>query len=56
MRLLDLEQVIDSLNLQESTVTGKKPLADIKYLLAAINPLTSRVHMREDLMNMSLEA
>ncbi len=37
-------------------MTGKKPLADIKYFFAAMNPFSSRIKMREDLMNIYLEA
>lgn len=34
----------------------KKPFADIRYLMAAINPLTSKISIQEDLIGMSLYA
>jgi hypothetical protein len=40
----------------EFALLGKKPLADIRYLIAAMNPLTPRIRMQEDLIGMSLYA
>ena len=35
---------------------GKKSFADIRYLMAVINPLTTKISMQEDLMGMTLKA
>lgn len=35
---------------------GKTSFADIRYLMAAINPLTTKISMQEDLMGLSLKA
>jgi FkbM family methyltransferase len=35
---------------------GKKSFSDVRYLMAAINPLTTKISMKEDLMGMSLKA